>query len=224
MGFVEIKRSLESVNDFSLLSNLVDLEINNSDLNEMAYPAYFEGNFLSRWVFFGRLARIIQHSNVDQGMQVLDFGCGLGLLLPYFHQRGCEPVGVDLFPGIAQRYMLELDLDAPVYSSLAEVKDDVLFDSIFALDVLEHVPDTGEVISELRGFLQPDGMFVISGPTENWLYQVGRKVVGFKGDYHHRNIDDIFTEVEAAGLKPIKVVHWPFPGACLFKCGYFQQV
>lgn len=39
--------------------------------------------------------------------------------------------------------------------------------------------------------LKPDGTLLVSGPTESWWYRLGRRVVGFSGEYHVRSIHDI---------------------------------
>ena len=77
------------------------------------------------------------------------------------------------------------------------------FDLILALDVLEHVDDLSTTLSDLCTMLVPGGMIVISGPTENALYKLGRWIAGavYSGDYHERGIDEIrdtlanYTEV-----------------------------
>ena len=34
------------------------------------------------------------------------------------------------------------------------------------------------------------------GPTENWLYKLGRRIVGFSGHYHVRDVHDIAVEMQ----------------------------
>jgi SAM-dependent methyltransferase len=64
------------------------------------------------------------------------------------------------------------------------------FDLILALDVLEHVADLEGTIQTLLNSLSPGGKMIVSGPTENWIYRLGRRFAGreFSGDYHRRGI------------------------------------
>jgi hypothetical protein len=41
--------------------------------------------------------------------------------------------------------------------------------------------------------LNPNAAIVVSGPSENWLYKVGRRFAGsrFTGDYHVSNIHTV---------------------------------
>jgi 2-polyprenyl-3-methyl-5-hydroxy-6-metoxy-1,4-benzoquinol methylase len=88
------------------------------------------------------------------------------------------------------------------------------FDLINALDVLEHVDDLSRTLSELVQLLKPGGKLVVSGPTENILYQIGRKLAGpeYSGDYHERGIAEIKRELERlARIEQIATLYWPVP-------------
>ena len=85
---------------------------------------------------------------------------------------------------------------------------------IIALDVLEHVKDLGGTLSALLRLLRAGGQLVVSGPTENGLYRVGRKLAGpeYSGDYHERGIADIRQELaRRVRLKHIATLYWPAP-------------
>jgi 2-polyprenyl-3-methyl-5-hydroxy-6-metoxy-1,4-benzoquinol methylase len=88
------------------------------------------------------------------------------------------------------------------------------FDLINALDVLEHVDDLPRTLSELLNLLKPGGRLVVSGPTENILYQMGRKLAGpeYSGDYHERGIAEIKRELaRLAHVRQIATLYWPIP-------------
>ena len=67
--------------------------------------------------------------------------------------------------------------------------------AIFALDSLEHNDDVGALLDKLIPALAQDGILILSGPTENWLYRLGRKIAGFSGEYHQTTIYNIEQEV-----------------------------
>jgi 2-polyprenyl-3-methyl-5-hydroxy-6-metoxy-1,4-benzoquinol methylase len=80
--------------------------------------------------------------------------------------------------------------------------------------VLEHVPDLSKTLSELLTLLRPGGQLLISGPTENIFYQIGRKIAGaeYSGDYHERGIEEIKRDAgRLARVSPIATLYWPVP-------------
>ena len=88
------------------------------------------------------------------------------------------------------------------------------FDVIVATDVLEHVDDLSGTLSAMIALLKHKGQIIISGPTENIFYKIGRALAGseYSGDYHERGI----LEVRDLLAKQMKIVHiatlyWPVP-------------
>ncbi len=67
------------------------------------------------------------------------------------------------------------------------------FDCIVALDVLEHIDDLTSYTDLFKKLLKENGELIFSGPTENILYKIGRKIAGrdYSGDYHVSNIRTI---------------------------------
>jgi SAM-dependent methyltransferase len=88
------------------------------------------------------------------------------------------------------------------------------FDLIIALDVLEHVQDLPKTLNELLALLKPNGQLIVSGPTENILYQLGRRIAGpeYSGAYHERGIAEIKIELlKTSTLQPIATLYRPIP-------------
>ena len=71
------------------------------------------------------------------------------------------------------------------------------FNLITALDVLEHVDDLPTTLSDLVRLLKPGGWLVVSGPTENIFYKIGRRLAGpeYSGAYHERGIPEVRAEL-----------------------------
>lgn len=224
LNIIQMSRLLESVNDFPLLESLAGQLISKDDLDEMAFPAYFHGNMLSRAIFFGRLSWFLQPFSIAKGSGTLDFGCGLGLLAPYVAAQYSRYSGIDLNPEVASRYSQELGLEGvDFHRSLQGLDCGQRFDNIISFDVLEHVDDLEIILAQFATLLNPGGKIALCGPTENRLYRFGRKIVGFSGEYHHRNIHDIFTAAGQTGFKMRRRRTWPLPGpGALFECGYFE--
>ena len=67
---------------------------------------------------------------------------------------------------------------------------DEYFDLIFAADVLEHFRNSFNIQKEFKRVLKKNGYLIISGPTENLLYQLARKFL-----YKRKKPKDHFTDV-----------------------------
>ncbi len=213
-GFFGTLRELRAANDLPLLRAVVKEAQGDPDLDEMAFPAYFRGNPASRAVFFGRLAAflaLLPDRAEGAPPEVLDFGCGLGLVSALFAARGERVTCVDLFPQIAREYLARRGLPARFLPSLEEAEER-RFDRILLLDVLEHHPDPAAAWRRVALLLAPGGVALLSGPTENLLYRAGRRVVGFSGDYHRWTVADILRMGGEAGLGVTRERAWPLPG------------
>lgn len=158
-------------------------------LEESCVPSYLHANPLAAGVAWWRLfAAVRMQAALAPAGAVLDFGAGSGELSQLLDLpcRSYDYVELDdaladriggAVPG-ARRVGLD-DLPASRYAA------------IFALDSLEHNDNVGELIERLAAALAPDGVLILSGPTENALYRLGRRIAGFSGHYHKTDIAEI---------------------------------
>lgn len=189
-------------------------------LDEAAFPAYSHRNPFINWLFWQRLRKVMEYiQSPTQYENILDFGCGSGVMLPHLSKisKHVTAMDVDLLP--LQRTQKHIPL-----ANNVEVKDATQtsihdlpansFNLIIALDVLEHVHDLPRTLNELLALLKPNGRLIVSGPTENILYQIGRKLAGpeYSGAYHERGIAEIKAELrKTASLQPIATLYQPVP-------------
>ena len=95
------------------------------------------------------------------GLEVVDVGCGGGLLCEPLARLGAQVTGIDpsarnieIAANHAARAGLEIDYRAgTVEDLLAEGR---LFDAVLALEVVEHVPDLGEFVAACVAAAKPD--------------------------------------------------------------------
>jgi 2-polyprenyl-3-methyl-5-hydroxy-6-metoxy-1,4-benzoquinol methylase len=181
-------------------------------LDEQAVPAYTQGNPLSRAVFWRRLRLVRRYLARFEGGRCMDFGCGLGIALPILADvfDRIEAVDVDLAhtAEFLEGFSAEagpLPAEVRLWRSVAEADiEPGSLDLILALDVLEHVDDLPREVAGMAERLRPGGVLLVSGPTENWLYRLGRRIVGFSGEYHVRNIRTIREEIRT--VLPVRVL------------------
>jgi SAM-dependent methyltransferase len=133
--------------------------------------------FLANWDanFYAKYADTLKPD--APGGSALDVGCGVGQVVGRLTQAGFEAWGVDVSePSIARaRKFSERCL---LYDGTTLPFPDARFDSVGALNVLEHVEQPEAFIKELVRVTKPGGKIVISSPN---FY----RVAGFR-DYHHR--------------------------------------
>lgn len=121
----------------------------------------------------GRLSWFDRH--IDwQGKAVLDLGCAGGFMAEALDQRGATVTGIDpaaqaieagrahaKAAGRAITYDVGVGEDLP-YSDHA-------FDAVVCVDVLEHVSDLAQVLSEAARVLKPGGLFLYDTINRNFI-------------------------------------------------------
>ncbi|MBN2578381.1 MAG: methyltransferase domain-containing protein [Pirellulales bacterium] len=195
--------------------------------DEMALPSYLQGNLFSRRLFWRRLRHVIRLARCVPETTVFDFGCGSGVLLPRLATEGRTVLATDLHPEIARRVADVLQLPNTRFVPAEGWRDlvpDRQVETIIAADVLEHIEDRKEILAAFGRKLTSGGRIVICGPTENWLYRLGRRIVGFSGDYHVTTVRHVFQDAAAVGLRQVQAAAFPLPGpACLFRIAAFAR-
>lgn len=102
------------------------------------------------------------------GAQVLDVGCGGGLLSEALAAEGARTTALDLAPElieVARLHLLESGLDVDyrlqsVESLAAQMPG--RFDAITCMEMLEHVPDPASVLRACATLLKPGGQLFLS--------------------------------------------------------------
>jgi len=114
------------------------------------------------------LVRYEWAGGLAQGRRVLDAGCGTGYGAEMLAAAGAASViGVDVAAAVVEaaraRAGGRLAFERADVARLPY--DDGSFDLVTCFEVIEHVPDPGAVLGELRRVLAPDGVLAVSSPN-----------------------------------------------------------
>ena len=194
-------------------------------LDEAAFPAYSHPNPFINWLFWQRLRKTME--TIERGApyhRVLDFGCGSGVMLPFLSSvaENVIALDLDLIPFERMKAQIDFPSNIEVHDTRSFPLDAwpaASFEIITALDVLEHVEDLSATLKSLLRLLKPGGRLIVSGPTENVFYKLGRRVAGreYTGDYHERGIAEIKHQLASmARIEQIAVLYPPMPLFDLF--------
>lgn len=105
--------------------------------------------------------------------QILDVGCGGGVLSEGMAHRGAHVTGLDMGDTplqVARLHALETELDIDYQKITVEAlaaSKSKSYDIITCLEMLEHVPDPESIIQACRKLLKPDGHLFLSTINRN---------------------------------------------------------
>ncbi|MCH7880885.1 MAG: bifunctional 2-polyprenyl-6-hydroxyphenol methylase/3-demethylubiquinol 3-O-methyltransferase UbiG [Proteobacteria bacterium] len=120
-----------------------------------------------------RVDYIETHCDGLTDKKILDIGCGGGILCEALVLKGGIVSGIDMADKalkVAKIHLLESKLDVDYQLSTAEdyaLEHGASFDVITCLEMLEHVPDPGSVVSAAAKLLKPDGQLFFSTINRN---------------------------------------------------------
>ena len=107
------------------------------------------------------------------GKRIVDVGCGGGILTESLAQRGAVALGIDLGDkalGVARLHKLESGANvdyARVSAEALAVEAPGAFDVVACMELLEHVPQPGEIVAACAKLAKPGGLVVVSTINRN---------------------------------------------------------
>jgi 2-polyprenyl-6-hydroxyphenyl methylase/3-demethylubiquinone-9 3-methyltransferase len=120
-----------------------------------------------------RLEYIGERCGGFQGKEVLDVGCGGGILAEAMARAGASVTGIDLSEkalGVAKLHRLESGIAVDYRLVAAEalaVEQPGRFDLVTCMELLEHVPDPASTVAACAALVKPAGLAVFSTINRN---------------------------------------------------------
>jgi rhamnosyltransferase subunit B len=145
-------------------------------------------------ISYGRRLRFLEKHGVTRTSRILDYGCGSGVFAQFLREKGFTGAcGYDAFvAAYADRQVLSESYDAVV-----------------SFDVIEHVADPKQFLSELSNLLRPQGLLLIGTPNANHLSvrTTASPDIELSQPYHRHILSEqvLLDLSQRCGLRPIEI-------------------
>ena len=153
-----------------------------------------------------------------KGLRIIDIGCGGGLLSEPLTRLGADVLGADAAEKNikvaklhAEQEGLQIDYRAVTAEALADAGE--RFDVVVNMEVVEHVADPQDYLTECANLLKPGGLHICSTINRNTksfaIAIIGAEYVMRwlpKGTHEWKKFispDELFEFIEKAGMQPI---------------------
>jgi len=197
-------------------------------------PEYENKNYYIKKLFWNRVKTALKFSDIGKRSKntILDIGCGRAMLFRLInkHKSNINMVGIDINEDIKKLKIKNSRFIVVKPNEPFPFKKEY-FDEIFALDCLEHIDKLEFELNQIKKVLKNKGLLIISGPTENLMYKLGRfkmkrrwKEVYEDGESHCWNIFQIKEKILKNGFRLEKSKILPFRLLSLFVIYKFKKV
>ena len=128
-----------------------------------------------------KIEDILNFTELNQKELVLDMGCGTGFLFKHINKQVELLVGIDL----SKKALSEANKRAKNMQNVALIQADAdntpfsdhIFDKVFAITVLQNMPDPTKTLSEMKRVSKPQATFAVTGFKKTFTQESFLKVL-----------------------------------------------
>ncbi len=123
---------------------------------------------------------ILDNGGVTENIDVLDVGCGTGVLFPYYLERNVKSItAVDLSPEMVKIAKSKFPQAEIICDDAESISFDRQFDVIMIYNAFPHFPNPNALIENLSKALKPNGRISIAhGMSKKELDEIHMKSAG----------------------------------------------
>lgn len=136
------------------------------------------------------------------GQRVLEIGCGLGNFARHLTDRefylGTETSAASIelvrekFADHATMQFAVADATAPAFADFTRYG----IDTVFSLNVFEHIEDHKAALRNAASIMQPGGHLILVVPAHAWLYGTIDRAIGHYRRYDKQMMAELFQQVD----------------------------
>ena len=143
-----------------------------------------------------KIRAALESLHLERDSLILDAGCGTGILLDHLRGSTTVIVGVDISLEALRRALKRPSFSDKVNLVRADVDympfPDRTFDNVFAVTLIQNVPNPEVTLKEIRRISKPDATIVVTGLKKTYsleafletLYKAGLEVYALKDADH----------------------------------------
>lgn len=156
-----------------------------------------------------RLKFVEDRASLD-GAQVLDVGCGGGILSESLAGKGARVTGIDIAPRVlatARLHLHESGLEVDYQEKTVEhmaAENPARFDVVSCMEMLEHVPEPASIVDSIAQLLKPGGHAFLSTLNRTPL----AFALGIVGAEHIAKLLPKGTHRYDRFIKPSELSYW----------------
>lgn len=135
------------------------------------------------------------------GQRILEIGCGLGNFARHLTDRELY-IGTEVSTESIQQVSAQFARFPAMQFSVADATDPAFLDfvrfdidTVFSLNVFEHIEDHITALRSARDILRPRGKLILVVPAHMWLYGTIDVAIGHYRRYDKQMMDDLFRQV-----------------------------
>ena len=123
---------------------------------------------------------ILDNANVCENIDVLDVGCGTGVLFPFYLERNVKSItAVDLSPEMVKIAKAKFPQADVICGDAETISFDKQFDVIMIYNAFPHFPEPQKLIENLAKYLKDGGRICIAhGLSKSELDEIHMKSAG----------------------------------------------